>query len=410
MSPLASWNDVPMNVHLPAPHRRWPARLVNLAVVVVVLALAAATFVLSYSGVHAIALQSGVSARLARVYPATFDAVLVIACAAALMLRDARWWAKYYAWFAIVVVVAVAGAADAVHAMNVALQHRTMEGVVAATPWVLALLGFSLMLTIFQHSRAQHAAATAAPGAARSARRARKRAADQPSLPPGAPIEPQAELARNPVSPPALPAAATPVTQPSGTAHSWAGPAPLGGLPVTDEPLPTVVVPSLAEPDASAAAGHGDAADSDVLAQEPGPAETVPAAEAAAPRYVDAPEEPAPDYGYAAADAPLTWPFAAPIRGAAPTGHFDAEEDMEPEAGPEESGLVAVPEDTTGTEETGEARHDYWDADETGQYRNRRPFAADAGQEPPFGAAPFATVPRLNRVRATPVPPEEDEE
>jgi Protein of unknown function (DUF2637) len=148
-----------MNIHLSAPRRRWPARLVNLAVVVVVLALAAATFVLSYTGVHVIALQAGVSTRFARLYPATFDAVLVIACVAAVMLRDARWWVRAYAWLVIILVVAVVGAADAVHAMNIALKHRTMEGVVAATPWVLVLLGFSLMLTILQHSRAQHAAA-----------------------------------------------------------------------------------------------------------------------------------------------------------------------------------------------------------------------------------------------------------
>ena len=53
-----------MNVHFPAPRRKWPSLLVNLAVLVVVLALAAATFVLSYSGVHAIVLQAGVSSRL----------------------------------------------------------------------------------------------------------------------------------------------------------------------------------------------------------------------------------------------------------------------------------------------------------------------------------------------------------
>lgn len=148
-----------MNVHLPAPRRKWPGRLVNLAVVVVVLALAAATFVLSYTGVHTIAVQAGVSARFARLYPGLFDAVFVIACVAAVMLREARWWARLYAWLVIIVMVAVVGAADAVHAMNVALPHRATEGVVAATPWVLVLLGFSLMLAMLRHSRAQHAPA-----------------------------------------------------------------------------------------------------------------------------------------------------------------------------------------------------------------------------------------------------------
>ena len=147
-----------MNVHLPAARRGWAARLANLAVVLVLIALAAATFVLSYTGVHQIALQAGVSARLARVYPGVFDAVLVIACVAAVMLRDARWWARSYAWLAIIVVIGVVGAADAAHAMHVTLPHRQTEAAVAAAPWVLVLLGFSLMLTTLRQSRGTHPA------------------------------------------------------------------------------------------------------------------------------------------------------------------------------------------------------------------------------------------------------------
>ena len=149
-----------MNVDSPA-RRRWPGRLVNLAVAIAVLALAAATFVVSYSGVHAIVAQAGVSARFVRFYPWLFDALFVVACVAAVVLRDTRWWTRFYAWLVIILVVAVVGAADAVHAMNVTLPHRTMEGVVAAAPWVIVLLGFGLMLTVLRQSRAQHAAGNA---------------------------------------------------------------------------------------------------------------------------------------------------------------------------------------------------------------------------------------------------------
>jgi uncharacterized protein DUF2637 len=164
------WTGIPMNVHSPA-RRRWPGRLVILAVVVVVLALAAATFVLSYSGVHAIIAQAGVSARLARIYPGLFDALFIVACVAAVVLR--KWWALLYAWLVIILVVAVVGAANAVHAMNVTLPHRTTEGVVAAAPWVIVLLGFGLMLTVLRQSRASRlsqlpdAAAVAEPPAPR---------------------------------------------------------------------------------------------------------------------------------------------------------------------------------------------------------------------------------------------------
>jgi hypothetical protein len=145
-----------MNVHFPVRRSRWPGRLVQLAVIVVVAAVAAATFMLSYAGVHAVALQAGVPRDLARYYPGILDAVLVIACAAAPVLRDARWWIRCYAWLAILVVVVVIGGVDAVHAMNVALPHRATAGVAAVLPWALLLLAFSLWLTILRHLRAPH--------------------------------------------------------------------------------------------------------------------------------------------------------------------------------------------------------------------------------------------------------------
>ena len=129
--------------------------MVNFAVAIVVLAVAAGTFFLSYPGVHAIALQGGVSTQLARFYPALFDAVLVIACVAAVMLRDARWWARCWAWLVVIVLLAAIGATDVLHAMSYGLQHRPTEGVVAAAPVVAVLLAFSLFLTLLRQSRPQ---------------------------------------------------------------------------------------------------------------------------------------------------------------------------------------------------------------------------------------------------------------
>src|ERR1700722_10115508 len=136
-----------------APRRNWPRLLVNSAVTVVVLAVAGATFVLSYDGVHAIALQGGVSVQLARVYPGVFDALLVIACTAAVVLRDGPWWARCWAWLVVIVVLGAIGATDVLHAANYALRHRTTEGVVAAAPVVAVLLAFSLLLTMLRQTR-----------------------------------------------------------------------------------------------------------------------------------------------------------------------------------------------------------------------------------------------------------------
>jgi uncharacterized protein DUF2637 len=318
-----------MNVHLPAPRRGWPSRLANLAVVIVVLALAAATFVLSYTGVHAIALRAGVSPRLARIYPGVFDAVLVIACAAAVMLRDARWWARCYAWVAIIVVVGVVGAADAVHAMNVALPHRQTEGVVAAAPWVLVLLGFSLMLTMLRQSRGQHATATA--------------------------VEPPAGLAGRP---------AVPALPPAADAHP-----PTLAVPVfTEQEEPFAAPAADAEHDDPSDPGDPSARDDEGTGQEPAVAQVGTATQEAPP------EEQTASLRHPSAPDPADW---AAEHGA---GTYAA-----PQAAPVASWLERVAD----SGDPGIERHDYWDTDD------------EAG---------FTTVPRLNRVRATPIPPEEEDE
>src|ERR1017187_7289965 len=54
-------------------------RLIALiAAIAGVLVLAAAAFVLSYGGIHKIALPAGVSASMARIFPVIFDAMLVV--------------------------------------------------------------------------------------------------------------------------------------------------------------------------------------------------------------------------------------------------------------------------------------------------------------------------------------------
>ena len=161
-----------------APRRDWPRSLVNFGITLVVVAVAAATFVLSYAGVHAIALQGGVSVPLARIYPGLFDAVLVIACVAAVVLRDGRWWARCWAWLVAIVVLGAIGATDVLHAMDYALRHRLTEGVVAAAPVVAVLLAFSLLLTVLRQSRPKASDAAPSPRG-----RAARRAARQSTAP-----------------------------------------------------------------------------------------------------------------------------------------------------------------------------------------------------------------------------------
>ena len=128
-----------------------------------VLLLMAAAFVLSYTGIHALALSAGVSPRFARIYPGIFDAMLVVACAAVLALRGAGLPSRCYAWLTMLVLLAAAAGADTLHAMNTKLPHKPAAATAAIIPWALVLLGFGLLLSMLRHARLRRAMLAAAP-------------------------------------------------------------------------------------------------------------------------------------------------------------------------------------------------------------------------------------------------------
>jgi hypothetical protein len=133
-------------------------------VVLLVAGIAGATFVVSYAGVRDLAIGAGVPWRLARLYPAILDGVLVVAGAAAFVLRDdTSVFRRLYAWFCTALLVGVIGTADAIHAMGVHLPSRPTEGTIAALPWAVVMLGFSLWLTMLRYARSH--VGSAAPAA-----------------------------------------------------------------------------------------------------------------------------------------------------------------------------------------------------------------------------------------------------
>jgi hypothetical protein len=120
--------------------------------------LAAAAFVLSYAGIHAVALYAGVPPRLARIYPLIFDAMLVVACAAVLSLRGAGLPSRCYAWLSMLGLIVVGAAADTLYATGTRLPHKPTAAVVAIIPWALVLIGFGLLLCMLRHARLRQAA------------------------------------------------------------------------------------------------------------------------------------------------------------------------------------------------------------------------------------------------------------
>jgi Protein of unknown function (DUF2637) len=366
-----------------APRPNWTRRLVNLLVALVVIVVAAATFVFSYDGVHAIALLGGVSPQLARYYPGLFDAVLVIACVAAVMFRDGRWWPRLWAWLVIIVVLGAIGVTDVLHATNYTLRHRPTEGIVAAAPVVAVLLAFSLLLTLLRQSRTQpEQPTTPVP------------VDDRPALPavslvppmalPAAPAEPATVPAKgglNEILWPQAPPAAEP--DEALAPEMLAPPAPPLEAPAArDEPAPpTVQVPALApeppaRPQGIRYAGNG----------VPGMAGNPRPAEPAEPPTVEA-ETVAPDYW----DSEEAGQFAGLVYPAREEDPADPADSAEGDADD-----VDDREDRDGDEDEATAP-------------GKTPPELD-DDAPPFATAPFAPVPRLNRVRSMPTPPADEDE
>jgi TRAP-type C4-dicarboxylate transport system permease small subunit len=123
------------------------------AVFLGVAALAAATFVLSYSPIRAVALQAGVTPRFARGYPILLDAMLVIVLAALLGLRGAGLVSRFLAWITLLLVMAAAAGADALHAAGHSLPHQAAAITAAILPFALVLVAFALLLAILRHAR-----------------------------------------------------------------------------------------------------------------------------------------------------------------------------------------------------------------------------------------------------------------
>jgi Protein of unknown function (DUF2637) len=188
--PAAHYPDAPAR---PAETHRALRLLALTAVSIGVLVLAAAAFLLSYPGIHAIALQSGVSPRLARVYPVIFDAMLVIAASAVLSLRGAGLLSRCYAWLSLLVLLGAAAGADALHSARIRPPHRPAAAAAAIIPWALVLIGFGLLLAMLRHARLHRAAAAAEAAASEAA--ARPPVPYRPAVPQPMPALPSADRA-----------------------------------------------------------------------------------------------------------------------------------------------------------------------------------------------------------------------
>jgi Protein of unknown function (DUF2637) len=229
------------------------------AVCVGVAALAAAAFIFSYAGIHAVALQAGVNNRLAKGYPLILDVLLVVILAAVLALRGAGWPSRLLAWFSLLALLAAAAGADALHAAGDRLPVRTAEITVAVLPWALVLIAFVLLLAMLRQVRVKRQAQAGEPA---------RPPKWQPPAPP--PLSRQALV-------PGFPAAGAP-TAAAPAAVATAG-APAAEAPAAEAPAAKpndtlrLVVPRQVTP---AVAAHDDALDPELAPDDPSSDEVAP--------------------------------------------------------------------------------------------------------------------------------------
>jgi len=148
----------PVNGNRPVLSRRGFRLTALIATGVCVLAIAAGAFAFSYPGVRDIALTAGVSPRLAKFYPLLFDAVLIVACIAAVTLRGVL---RGYAWLAVLVIIGAIAVADTMHILSITVPKRPLEATIAIAPWVVLLTGLSLLDAMIRRAPSRRTGAAA---------------------------------------------------------------------------------------------------------------------------------------------------------------------------------------------------------------------------------------------------------
>ncbi|MFI7641028.1 DUF2637 domain-containing protein [Nonomuraea sp. NPDC049400] len=144
-----------MDVTPPSTLRRLGIALAGLAVA----ALTGAACALSFDDLRALAITGEARQDLAFLYPAAFDALLVVALIDVLLLRSARLLVRVQAAFVLVVLIVAAAAANVATAVRFVFDVRQAAVGVALAPWVMLAVALWLWLLLIKHVQSHRAAA-----------------------------------------------------------------------------------------------------------------------------------------------------------------------------------------------------------------------------------------------------------
>lgn len=119
--------------------------------------LAGVACALSFDDLRALAVSGRAEPRLAYLYPAAFDVLLVVALVSVPLLRGARFLVRLQAGFVLLLLLASAAAANAATAVGVSFDPDASALVVALSPWVMLAIGLWLLLLLLKHVRTNRA-------------------------------------------------------------------------------------------------------------------------------------------------------------------------------------------------------------------------------------------------------------
>ncbi|MFI9556260.1 DUF2637 domain-containing protein [Nonomuraea endophytica] len=143
-----------MEVTPPSTLRRLGLALAGLAVA----ALTGAACALSFDDLRELAILGEARSDLAFLYPAAFDAVLVVALTGVLLLRAARPLVRAQAAAALVLLIVAAAAVNVATALRFSFDVRQAALGVALAPWIMLAVALWLWLLLIKHVQAGRAA------------------------------------------------------------------------------------------------------------------------------------------------------------------------------------------------------------------------------------------------------------
>ncbi|QKW33724.1 DUF2637 domain-containing protein [Actinomadura sp. NAK00032] len=253
-------------------YSRGQRRLLTALAGLVVAALAAGAYVLTYAVLRELALAGGVGRRWAPLYPVMADTLVAMTILSLVVTRGARWWTRLLRWALLLALVAGGAALHVQHSVwgYASLPDDAVKAGVAVAPHVMLVIAVWLWLTMFKQIRVARPTAEDAGAPAETQQRGHVKVLE-PAAPPLA-LEAPAETAPEPHAPFAdEPDELIPFPPETSAPEPTTAPAPEVRRPEFHEPEarePEALEPGAHEPEAHEA--HEHEADTDEPAsQEP---------------------------------------------------------------------------------------------------------------------------------------------